>query len=319
MKNSNTVTRDTLAAVAYQAVPKISRDQAKKIVDEIFAEIVSAIGSKEPVKLSGFGCFLLRSKSERPGRDPRTGAPAIISARTVVSFRPSWRFLETLNRKDPPVSDRHADDRSERDRDDDNVQPPHDQPRDTTAIKALIAAARAKSRPEFYAAKQAAMAASPSAADIPAVREMLGDLQSAPWPPAGADSDDDGAANPPWIEFMNACLFSEILLFDLGILEEIGDEWSPPDTTSADAVPTGHVSDDGDDIVAYDDAGRAITNADLVRESYRRPPEDAVANLPPPPDFKGNEDDWERRCLIEQIRARRRSTRRHSDLLDRSV
>ncbi|MBG0812315.1 integration host factor subunit alpha [Methylosinus sp. H3A] len=314
MKKSNTVTRDTLAAAAYHAVPKITRDDAKKIVDEMFAEIVSAIGIKEHVKLSGFGCFLLRSKSERPGRNPRTGRPAIISARTVVSFRPSWRFLETLNRKDALVSDR-----AKRARDDDDVDPPLEQSLDTAAVKALVAAARARSRPEFYAAKQAAMAASPSAGDIPAVREMLGDLQSTPWPPAGPDSDHDIEANPPWIELMNACLFSEILLVDLGILEEAGDEPSPPDTTSVAAAPTRDVSDDGDDVVAHDDAGRAITNADLVLESYRRPPEDAVANLLPPPDFKGNEDDWERWGLIEQIRARRRSTKRHSDLLDRSV
>ena len=48
-----------------------------------------ALENGENVKLSGFGNFQLRDKKERPGRNPKTGEEAPISARRVVTFRPS--------------------------------------------------------------------------------------------------------------------------------------------------------------------------------------------------------------------------------------
>jgi integration host factor subunit alpha len=48
--------------------------------------------SGEQVKLSGFGNFDLRVKSERPGRNPKTGEDIPISARKVVTFRPGQKL-----------------------------------------------------------------------------------------------------------------------------------------------------------------------------------------------------------------------------------
>jgi len=48
--------------------------------------------SGEQVKLSGFGNFDLRQKSERPGRNPKTGEDIPISARKVVTFRPGQKL-----------------------------------------------------------------------------------------------------------------------------------------------------------------------------------------------------------------------------------
>jgi integration host factor subunit alpha len=41
------------------------------------------------VKLSGFGTFLVRSKAERIGRNPKTGVEVPVHSRRAVSFRPS--------------------------------------------------------------------------------------------------------------------------------------------------------------------------------------------------------------------------------------
>ena len=43
----------------------------------------------EEVKLSSFGTFSVQSKSERVGRNPKTGIEAVITSRRVLSFRPS--------------------------------------------------------------------------------------------------------------------------------------------------------------------------------------------------------------------------------------
>ena len=65
----------------------INREEIKKLVDEIFEEIRKSLESGENVRISGFGNFLLRDKSVRPGRNPKTGKEVDISARRVVSFK----------------------------------------------------------------------------------------------------------------------------------------------------------------------------------------------------------------------------------------
>lgn len=64
----------------------LTKQEAKQLVEDFFEEIKNMLANNEPVKLSGFGNFELRTKSERPGRNPRTGEEVPISARRVVTF-----------------------------------------------------------------------------------------------------------------------------------------------------------------------------------------------------------------------------------------
>lgn len=70
----------------------INRREGKIFVELFFSEIANALISGEQVKLSGFGNFDLRDKPERPGRNPRTKEPVLVSARRVVTFRPGQRL-----------------------------------------------------------------------------------------------------------------------------------------------------------------------------------------------------------------------------------
>ena len=69
-----------------------TKREAKELVEMFFEEIRGALESGSPVKLSGFGNFELRDKSERPGRNPKTGEEIPISARRVVTFRPGQKL-----------------------------------------------------------------------------------------------------------------------------------------------------------------------------------------------------------------------------------
>jgi len=71
---------------------KLSKRDAKEMVEMFFEEIRETLESGEQVKLSGFGNFDLRKKSERPGRNPKTGEDIPISARCVVTFRPGQKL-----------------------------------------------------------------------------------------------------------------------------------------------------------------------------------------------------------------------------------
>jgi hypothetical protein len=67
--------------------------------------------------------------------------------------------------------------------------------------------------------------------------------------------------------------------------------------------------EDQANIVAYDEVGVPITEADLVSESYSRPLDESALSLIPPYDFEGDDDDWDTVCLIESVNERRRILR----------
>ena len=50
---------------------------------------MQALENGETVGLSGFGCFQVREKHARPGRNPKTGTEVPVAARRVVLFRAS--------------------------------------------------------------------------------------------------------------------------------------------------------------------------------------------------------------------------------------
>ncbi|HIE77648.1 MAG TPA: integration host factor subunit alpha [Candidatus Thioglobus sp.] len=65
----------------------LSNVQALDITNEFFNQIKNSLASGIDVKISGFGNFVVREKSARPGRNPKTGEDVLISARKVVTFK----------------------------------------------------------------------------------------------------------------------------------------------------------------------------------------------------------------------------------------
>ena len=65
---------------------KITKTQAKTLVDSVFAAITSAAVKGEEVSLPGFGKFKVQDKPARTGRNPATGAAIEIAASKKVAF-----------------------------------------------------------------------------------------------------------------------------------------------------------------------------------------------------------------------------------------
>ena len=70
----------------------LNKREAKEVVEIFFEEVRAALAENQNVKLSGFGNFDLRDKSQRPGRNPKTGEEIPITARRVVTFRPGQKL-----------------------------------------------------------------------------------------------------------------------------------------------------------------------------------------------------------------------------------
>ena len=83
-----TLTRADLAEAVHEAVG-LTRQDCAAMVERTLDLVVEALGRGEEVKLSGFGVFQVRAKRARMGRNPKTGEPAAIDPRRVITFRAS--------------------------------------------------------------------------------------------------------------------------------------------------------------------------------------------------------------------------------------
>lgn len=86
--SERTVTRADLAESVHRAVG-LSRQDCAELVERTLELVIEALERGEEVKLSGFGVFQVRAKRARVGRNPKTGKPAPIDPRRVISFRAS--------------------------------------------------------------------------------------------------------------------------------------------------------------------------------------------------------------------------------------
>ena len=84
----SSATRADLVEAVYKRVG-LSRAESARLVELVFKEITDCWERGEPVKLSAFGSFVVRSKGPRTGRNPKTGIEVRIAPRRVVVFKAS--------------------------------------------------------------------------------------------------------------------------------------------------------------------------------------------------------------------------------------
>lgn len=92
----STVTKADIVEKVYQKIG-FSKKEASELVELVFGQLKDVLQNGEKVKISGFGNFVVRKKNERVGRNPQTGEQIKISARSVLTFRPSQVLKAMLN------------------------------------------------------------------------------------------------------------------------------------------------------------------------------------------------------------------------------
>lgn len=91
------MTKSDIIEGVYERLGGFSKKEAATIVETILDVIKEALTRGEKVKISSFGSFSVRSKRKRRGRNPKTGSPLEISARRVLTFKPSQVLKNSLN------------------------------------------------------------------------------------------------------------------------------------------------------------------------------------------------------------------------------
>ncbi len=95
----STMTKADIVEKVYQKIG-FSKKEASELVELVFSSLKEVLQNGDKVKISGFGNFLVREKHERVGRNPQTGEQMKISARRVISFRPSQVLKALLDGED---------------------------------------------------------------------------------------------------------------------------------------------------------------------------------------------------------------------------
>jgi DNA-binding protein HU-beta len=76
---------ELVAAVAEKT--DMSKKDAEKAVNAVFASIEEALAKNEKVQLVGFGTFEVKDRAERTGRNPQTKETILIPASKVPGFK----------------------------------------------------------------------------------------------------------------------------------------------------------------------------------------------------------------------------------------
>lgn len=78
-----------------------SIETAKAVIDTAIKQITIALANGNDVTLRGLGVFKAKRKTQRMGRNPKTGEDALISARTVVTFKASTILANKVKDSNP--------------------------------------------------------------------------------------------------------------------------------------------------------------------------------------------------------------------------
>ena len=92
----NNATRDEIAEYIYEEFGLTKRD-CTEIVNDIIEKIIQGLIDSDFVKIHNFGTFKLKRKKSRIGRNPKTRENVMIEERYIVSFKPSKKFISSIN------------------------------------------------------------------------------------------------------------------------------------------------------------------------------------------------------------------------------
>lgn len=97
MARNKTLTRADLSDKLSSSLG-ITRQQSTSVIEIALDQLAKGLEKEGLVKISSFGTFHIRRKSERVGRNPKTGTEVMITPRNSLSFRASTILKESVDR-----------------------------------------------------------------------------------------------------------------------------------------------------------------------------------------------------------------------------
>jgi integration host factor subunit alpha len=92
------MTKSDMVEKIYEKIG-FSKKESAELVEMVFDIIKSTLEVGEKIKIAGFGNFVVKEKADRRGRNPQTGEEIVISARKILTFKPSQVLKASINSK----------------------------------------------------------------------------------------------------------------------------------------------------------------------------------------------------------------------------
>ncbi len=89
--------RSELVAKLAEKYNHLPPDDLERVVSIILGEIADAMARGDRVELRGFGAFSVRHRDARRGRNPRTGEPVEVPAKSVPFFKAGKELRARIN------------------------------------------------------------------------------------------------------------------------------------------------------------------------------------------------------------------------------
>lgn len=74
-----------------------SKKESAELVELVFDILKTTLEQGDKIKIAGFGNFVVKEKADRRGRNPQTGEEIVITARKVLTFKPSQVLKASIN------------------------------------------------------------------------------------------------------------------------------------------------------------------------------------------------------------------------------
>ncbi|MRR58534.1 MAG: integration host factor subunit alpha [Deltaproteobacteria bacterium] len=92
------MTKSDMVEKIYEKIG-FSKKESAELVEMVFDIIKNTLETGEKIKIAGFGNFVVKEKADRRGRNPQTGEEIVISARKILTFKPSQVLKASINTK----------------------------------------------------------------------------------------------------------------------------------------------------------------------------------------------------------------------------
>lgn len=89
--------KSELIAALAEENPHLTQRDVERVVSVVIEKVIGALEAGGRVELRGFGAFSVRSRSARPGRNPRTGEAVQVRAKHVPFFKSGKELRARLN------------------------------------------------------------------------------------------------------------------------------------------------------------------------------------------------------------------------------
>ena len=75
----------------------VSKKESAELVELVFEIMKNTLETGDKIKIAGFGNFVVKDKADRRGRNPQTGEEIVITARKILTFKPSQVLKASIN------------------------------------------------------------------------------------------------------------------------------------------------------------------------------------------------------------------------------